>query len=178
MDAYGIDIRAEIAASKLAARRQFKLWKEPWEIEHKKTKDPVILQKFVQKYKDVSWLDLDNDVMLTHHPNEMGWASAKPAGIAAFGLKEGFHMDWDLEEELSENEIWILNEDFYDCVDEYQKLHPNNDIDFIHKDDFFKGSAAQDNNASSSGSSTALSPLKTTMKCRSPVPEEKQRNPT
>jgi len=29
MDAYGIDTRAEIAASKPAARRQFKLWKDP-----------------------------------------------------------------------------------------------------------------------------------------------------
>jgi len=53
MDACGIDIRAEIAAPKPAARWQFKLWKWPWEIEHKKTKDPVILQKFVQKHKNI-----------------------------------------------------------------------------------------------------------------------------
>jgi len=98
--------------------------------------------------------------MLTHHPSEMGWASPKPASIAAFGLKEGFDMDRDLEEQRSEYEIWILNEDFYDCVDEHQKLHPNNNIDFIHKEDFFKGSNVQDNdNHSSSGSSTALCPL-------------------
>ena len=85
--------------------------------------------------------------MLTHHPNEMGWASAKPADIAAFGLKEGFDMDRDLEEQPSEYEIWILNEDFCDCVD------------FIHKEAFFKGSATRDNNDNnSSGSSTALSP--------------------
>ena len=159
MDAYGIDIRAEIASSKPASRRQFKLWKEDWEIEHEKTKDPVILQKFVQKYKNIGWYDLDNDVMLTHHPNEMGWASAKPAGIAAFGLKEGFDMDRDLEEQQSEYEIWILNEDFYDCVAEFQKLHPSDDIDFIQEEDFFKGSANLDNDDdSSSGSSTALSP--------------------
>jgi len=159
MDACGIDIRAEIAASKPAARRQFKLWKEPWGIEHKKTKDPVILQKFVQKYKNIGWYDLDNDVMLTHRPSEMGWASTKPVGIAAFGLKEGFDMDRDLEEQPSEYKIWILNEDFYDCVKEFQKLHPGDDIDFIHKEAFFKGSANRDNDDdNSSSSSTALSP--------------------
>jgi len=126
----------------------------------KKTKDPVILQKFVRKCRDVGWYDLNNDVMLTHHPNEMGWASTKPAGIVAFGLNDGFDMDWDLEEQPSEHEIWILHEDFYDCVEECQKLHPNDDIDFIHKEDFFKGSAAQDNdNDSSSGSFTTLSPV-------------------
>jgi len=65
----------------------------------------------------------------------------------------------DLEEQPSECEIWILNEDFCDCVEEFQKLHPSDDIDFIHKEAFFKGLAGRDNdNDSSSGSSTAISP--------------------
>ena len=164
LDAYGIDIRAEIAATKPAAKRQFKLWEEPWEIMHRQTKDPVILQKFVHKYRDIGWYDLDNGVMFTHHPSEVAWASAKPAGIAAFGLKEGFDMDRDLEEQPEEYEIWIMNDDFYHCVAEFDRRHPNDKIDFIRKEDFFKKPDANDldSDDSSSGSSTALSPTKKT----------------
>lgn len=90
--------------------------------------------KFVGKHKDIGWLHLNKDVMLTHHPSQMVWASAKPADIAAFGLKERLDMDRDLEDQQSEYKIWIMNEDFYACIDEFQKCHPNGNIDFIYKE--------------------------------------------
>jgi len=153
LDAFGIDIEKQIEKTKPSKKIQFKCWREEWEDENAKTKDPVITQKFLLKYKHISWLDIDNDVILTHHPKEMAWASAKPAGIAAFGLKEGYDMELDkTEDQVDHYEIWVLNEDFYDCVTEFYKRFPNPRIEIIQHDDFY----AKDD-SSTNGSSTRMS---------------------
>jgi hypothetical protein len=159
LDAYGIDIRKKIEESKPSEKRLFKCWQEDWEQENIKTRDPVILQKFLLKYRNICWLDLDNDVVLTHHPTMMGWTSHKPSGVAAFGLLEGYDMDVADDDQLDEYELWCLNEDFYDCVKDYYKQHPDPKVEIIDEDDYFKkpaASAPTSKSDSDDGSDTVL----------------------
>ena len=153
LDKYGIDLKKEIEAAKPSGRRQFFAWLEDWELENIKTKDPVMLQKFVQKYRDINWVDLDFGTILTHHPEEMAWSSERRnVGISAFGLTEDYKMEIRLEEQDGKYQVWSLNEDFYDCVIAYYQRHPDPLLDVITKEDYYREPVDNVARANNSGS--------------------------
>ena len=81
------NFRVDTAVLRSVSRnRIFRCWVEDWEKEARSKNDPVQEARLLQKYKDMRFYDLDNQVNYTIHPGNMEFQRGRGGGWMAIAI--------------------------------------------------------------------------------------------